>query len=224
MNSAWITSIWSFFDVETILVEIFGYQMSYLEFFGTLLNGLAVYLVAKKNILTWPIGLVAVVLFGILFYQIRLYADVFEQCYYFGANLYGWWFWTRQGLRKRSVNLTFSSKPQVVIWLIVVAIGSIVGGILLEGLPIWLPQFVTEPASYPWIDSFTTVGSFVAMLLMARGKIECWIYWLIIDLVGVWLYATKGVYFVAVLYGAFLWLAILGLKEWLSSKSELLRV
>ena len=85
----------------------------------------------------------------------------------------------------------------------------------------WFPAWVTEPASYPWLDAFTTVASFVAMLLMARGRIECWIYWLVIDLVGVWLYVTKGVYFVATLYGVFLWLAALGLKNWLASRSRL---
>lgn len=63
-------------------MNVLGYPMSYLEFAGTLLNLLSVYLVTRNSIWTWPVGNVAVFLFALLFYQIRLYVDVAEQVYF----------------------------------------------------------------------------------------------------------------------------------------------
>ena len=50
------------------------------------------------RLLTWPIGIISVVLFGVLFYQIQLYSDTLEQFYYLGASVYGWWFWEKDQL------------------------------------------------------------------------------------------------------------------------------
>ena len=58
------------FNVNTIFFTLFDYPMSYIEFFGTILNIAAVYLVAKNKIWTWPIGNLGAVLFLILFFQI----------------------------------------------------------------------------------------------------------------------------------------------------------
>jgi nicotinamide mononucleotide transporter len=68
----------AFFCVETVFVTLFGYPMSYLELTGTVFNLWSVWLVARKNILTWPVGVVGVILFAILFYQIQLYSDLVE--------------------------------------------------------------------------------------------------------------------------------------------------
>jgi hypothetical protein len=62
--------------VETVFVTVFGYPMSYLELAGTVFNLWSVWLVARKSILTWPVGIAGVILFAILFYQIQLYADL----------------------------------------------------------------------------------------------------------------------------------------------------
>ena len=82
-----------FFNINTIIFTIFDYPMSYLEFFGTILNLLSVYLVAKNKIWTWPIGNIAVILFAVLFFQIQLYSDFMEQIYFFITGFYGWWGW-----------------------------------------------------------------------------------------------------------------------------------
>ena len=82
-----------FFDHRSIFFSFLGYPMSYLEFFGTLAGGLAVLLSAKGNIWSWSIGIVNVVLFFFLFYQIQLYPDMFLQVFFFITNLIGWWRW-----------------------------------------------------------------------------------------------------------------------------------
>ncbi len=77
--------------------------MSYIEFAGTVLYLWSVWLIAHRNILTWPVGIVAVALYLALFYQIRLYADALEQVYYLGASAYGWWNWSKSPNANRVV-------------------------------------------------------------------------------------------------------------------------
>ena len=85
---------------------------------------------------------------------------------------------------------------------------------------LWLPRVFPEPASYPYLDAFTTVMSFVANIIMAHKKIECWALWIAVDVIGIGLYAAKGVYLVAILYAIFLCLAIQGFRQWLRIRRE----
>ena len=82
-------------SIDAIFFTFLNYPMSYIEFFGTISCLLSVWLVAKKNILTWPIGIFSVILYCLLFLQINLYADTLEQVYYLFVSFYGWWFWNK---------------------------------------------------------------------------------------------------------------------------------
>ena len=75
----------SFFDINKIFFELLGYQMSYLEFFGTIAGFIAVYLASRANIWSWPIGLINVTLFFFLFYQVQLPDMLYR--YFFVTNL-----------------------------------------------------------------------------------------------------------------------------------------
>jgi nicotinamide mononucleotide transporter len=77
-------------SIDNTFFTIIGYQMSYIEFFGTILNIWSVYLVSKNRVLNWPVGVVASILFLFLFWQIRLYSDFFEQIYYIATGIWGW--------------------------------------------------------------------------------------------------------------------------------------
>ena len=101
-----------------------------------------------------------------------------------------------------------------------IAIGSLSMGSAMARIHQALPALFPEPASYPYLDAFTTVLSFAATILMAHKNVECWYLWIAVDVIGIGLYFVKGVVFVAALYVAFLVLAIRGLLRW----SELLAV
>ena len=81
-------------------------------------------------------------------------------------------------------------------------------------IPTWFP----EPASFPYLDALTTIMSFTAMWLMAQKRIESWMYWIIVDVIGIGLYYTKGVKFVALLYVVLLVMASKGLLSWMKVK------
>ena len=65
-----------------------------------------------------------------------------------------------------------------------------------------------------YVDNITTAIFFVAMWLMARRKIESWIFWIIGDLITVPLYFYKGLTISSLQYIIFTVLAILGYRSW----------
>jgi hypothetical protein len=71
-----------FWSVNNIAFDLIGYPMSYIEFLGTILYLWSVWLVTKQKMLNWAIGIISSLLYMALFYQIRLYSDMFEQLYF----------------------------------------------------------------------------------------------------------------------------------------------
>ena len=207
--------IQTIFSVNTIFFEILDYPMSYLEFFGTILYLLSVLLIAQKNMLTWPIGLISVVLFGVLFYQIQLYSDTIEQIYYFGACIYGWIYWNKKEAQPNdSTDFRYSSLKHLLTWGLITTILSILLTIFMKDIHILLPKIFPAPASFPFLDALTTIMSFVAMFLMAQKRIESWLYWIVVDIIGIILYFVKDVKFISLLYVVLLVIATRGFVKW----------
>ena len=211
-------------SVETVFFTVLGYPMSFIEFVGTMSYLMSVWLIIRRNILTWPIGLVSVALFMALFFQIHLYADAMEQVYYLAASAYGWWSWSRSvPIDRDAIDVRFSAPWPIAFWLAGTALGSLLFGAAVARIHEWLPNLFPEPASLPFLDAATTVMSFSAMALMALRRIEAWVYWILVDIVGIGLYFAKGVKFVSVLYVVLLGMAVAGLFAWRKARGALLR-
>lgn len=208
------------FDINNIFFTIYGYPMSYLEFFGTIFNIWCVWLVAKKNIWNWPIGIIATVLFLVLFYQIRLYADFFEQIYFLITGFLGWWIWKRE-TNEKEIKISICSDKERFFYLVVIVSMTLLFGYLMANIHILLPAFFPEPASWVYIDTFTTIVSFVATYLLIAKKVEAWILWILVDIIGIWLYFVKEVRFISFLYLIFLILATKGLMSWYKTWKKL---
>lgn len=204
-----------FLSIDVVFFTVLAYPMSYIEFFGTVLYLWSVWLIAKRNVLTWPVGIVSVLLYMALFYQVRLYSDALEQVYYVGASAYGWWYWSKSGLEKRIVpDVSYSPRQSAMKWLAGTIVLSCVLGWGMSQVHVWAPGTIPEAASYPYLDALTTVMSLVAMWLMARRHIESWIYWIVVDVLGIGIYFVKDVKFVSLLYCLLLVLAIRGYINW----------
>jgi nicotinamide mononucleotide transporter len=207
-----------FFSVNKIAFTLVGYPMSYIEFCGTLLYLWSVWLMVRRRMLTWPVGILSVMLYAALFYQIRLYADALEQLYYLFASIYGWWHWRATRVETggtRRVAVGYSSARAIVAGALVTLALSAALGALVADLHQLLPSLFPEPASFPFLDALTTIMSFTAMWLLARARIESWCYWIVVDIIGIRLYYVKGVRFVALLYLILLGMAIGGLATWI---------
>ena len=199
--------------------------MSYIELIGTILYLWSVWLMTKRLVLTWPVGIASVLLYIVLFYQIRLYSDTLEQIYYLGASAYGWWVWSKSAKNDEQITgFKYNSPRWLIFWVAITIVISIFAGNLMSRIHLLFPIIFPEAASFPYIDALTTIMSFTAMWLMAQKNIESWVYWIIVDVIGIWLYFVKEVRFISLLYVVLLIMAIYGLilwnKIWLARKKN----
>lgn len=211
-------NIQEFLSIQNVFFTVLGYEMSYIEFFGTILNIVSVYLVAKNKILNWPIGIIASILFMFLFWQIQLYSDFAEQIYFIITGFWGWLAWisgnTNKIENKFSKITTLKNKEKAFFGGVAV-VGTLCLGLLMSQIHNLLPGLFIGEASYPYLDAFTTVLSFIATYFLIIKKLESWYLWIIVDIIGIWLYYVKEVKFIALLYLIFLVLATNGLISWL---------
>ena len=211
----------AFLSVDNIAFTVLGYPMSYVELLGTILYLWSVWLIAHRRVLTWPVGIISVLLYMALFYQIRLYADALEQIYYLIASVYGWLYWSKPtSSSDQGVIVRYSAPAEMLRWVLATATLAIAVGVLISRLYLLLPSVFPEAASFPYLDALTTVMSFTAMWLLARRRIESWIYWIIVDAIGIWLYFVKDVRFVSLLYVILLAMAINGLLSWTKAAAQ----
>lgn len=208
-----------FFNIEFIFFEIWGYPMSYLEFFGTVAGGIAVWLAARANIWSWPIGLINVTLFFFLFFQVQLYPDMFLQAFFFVTNLIGWWRWAHpkpeEEDKRSELRISFMPIRQLVVFSATGVVGTVLMGAFASNLHDWFPVVFNQPSAFPYLDSFVTVMSIVATYLMIQKKVECWVVWIVVDVVATSLYFAKGIKFVGIEYLAFCFIAAFGLWKWM---------
>ena len=209
----------SFFDIHNIFFEVLGYKMSYLEFSAVICGLLAVWLSAIANIWSWPIGIINVVLSAFFYFQIQLYPDMFLQAFFFVTNIIGWWRWANpkpaEEDRKRELKVSYMKLNQFIFIVLVGIGGTFLIGVMASRLHEWFPFIFNLPSAYPYVDSFILVMSVITTFFMIQKKIECWIIWIVVDLVATYLYFMKGANFFSVEYVAFTVLAIVGLWNWI---------
>lgn len=207
-----------FFDIDTRFFTLWGYPMSYLECFGVVSGAVAVWLSARANVWSWPVGAASVVLFFFLFYQIQLYPDMFLQVFFFVTNLQGWWRWThpKPGEQDRRQELRVTRTPfrQLITWTGAGLVATVLLGTFASNLHSWFPVLFNKPSAFPYLDSFTTVMSIVATYLMIEKRVECWYVWFGVDVILTYVYFVKGVKLVGAEYFAFCFIAAFGAWNW----------
>ncbi len=207
------------FDIDNTFIKLWGYPLSYLEFFGTVAGIIAVWLSAKANIWSWPIGIINVILSFFLFYQVQLYPDMFLQVFFFATNLLGWWRWANpkpgEEDRKNELKVSWMSTRQVMATLIIGGGGTILFGLFASKLHYIFPLVFTKASASPFIDSFITVMSIVTTFYMIQKKIECWIIWMVVDVVATYLYFVRDIKMYSLLYLIFTFIAAYGLWNWM---------
>jgi nicotinamide mononucleotide transporter len=203
-------------NVHKVFFTFLGYPMSYIEFSTTILIVIYVLLITRRILWAWPIGIIAFILFAVLFYQVRLYSDFFEQFYYIGNGFYGWWLWlaSRKDGENKELEISYSSAKTKIATTSIITAGSAALGFTMSRIHIYLPSLFPNPAAFPYIDAFATVMGFAAAAMMAHRKIESWLLWICVDVICIGLYFARSVKFVAVLYIFFLALAVNGLITW----------
>jgi len=185
--------------------------MNYLELVAVLLTLLAVFLTARQVIWCWPLAMVSVTLYAVVFFRAKLYADMGLQALYFGLAIYGWWAWRHGGRDHGELHVTLASTKMK---LLLAAIGAVAGILLGQTLS----RFTD--ASLPFMDSALTAFSIVGQWMQTRKLLEAWLVWLGVDVFYVGMFLYKGLYLTAGLYAVFLVLAVMGYSSWRRSMED----
>jgi nicotinamide mononucleotide transporter len=186
---------------------LFGQHILWSDMIGNTFGLIALALGWRRSIWSWPAQFLSGAILFAAFYG-HLTGSAGKQAVVVGVALWGWWQWNRgrgEG-QKGSVTVRFATWRERAY----MAGAAAVGTLAVSGLFHAYPTLSWDP----WPDAYIFVGTIVAMYAQARGMVEFWFAWLLVDVVGVPLsfangYAFSG--FVYVVYGA---LVLLGMRDW----------
>jgi nicotinamide mononucleotide transporter len=161
-------------------------------------------LVALRSVWNYPFAIVAVTLYAFVFYEARLYSDMLLQGFFLALNLYGWAAWVR-ARDDSGVPVGWMTERARRLW----GIGTVAACVS------W--SFAMDRhtnAVAPWIDGAIAVLSITAQWLLARRRVESWLLWILVDLIAIPLFASRGLYATSAVYVILLGLSVDGLIQW----------
>lgn len=169
---------------------------------------LNIYLAARANILNWLFGIFSICLYIVIFFQVKLYADMSLNVIFLLLQFYGWYEWLHGGEKRSELRVTHATKQ-------VHGIAILATGILFVVVAYILQHYTDSTTVY--FDSFTTALSLVAQWMMTRKWLENWWLWIVVDVISVKMYLIKHLYLTAGLYAVFLFLCVMGYFTWKKS-------
>ena len=208
----WIFSQYKDTPIHLLTIELLG------VFFGLL----SVLFSKKRNIWVYPTGIISTVLFVYLLWVGRLFGDMLINAYYTVMSVYGWVLWAKHSQDSVHVEISQMSASDtkntlwlaLLSWLFVMFVyyfkPYINNDFSMEGITLGLAHFIWTD----WVDATTTAIFLVGMWLMARRKIENWLFWIVGDAISIPLYTYKGFLFTALQYTIFTLIAVLAYIEW----------
>lgn len=179
--------------------------MGLFELVAVALTLVAVYLTTRQVIWCWPLAILSVVMYGVVFFHARLYADMGLQAIYLALALYGWWSWLHGGSDRGGLSV---SRAPLAFGVGLLMIGAAGGG----GLGFLLERWTD--ASLPFMDATLSAFSVVAQWMQARKLLQAWLLWIAVDVFYVGMFIFKGLHLTAGLYAVFLYLAVFGYRSW----------
>ena len=186
-----------------------------LEITATVSAILGVILIARQNIWGWPLGILwASISAWLAITEWQLVSDGILYLSYIPIQLYCWSVWAKGSAARKEalfVPVWLARDKQLVLFFVTVfcIAGWGFGVTALAAKVSWIP----EP-SLLWLDSITTVLSFFAQFLQARKRMENWVGWCIVNVLGIYIYWVKGAPIYSLQYAIFLGLGIYGWIQW----------
>jgi nicotinamide mononucleotide transporter len=183
-----------------------GNPVTWLELVAVVL---ALWMVAcnmKVRPLAWPLAIASSLLYGLLFWDARLYGDAALQGFFIAVAAWGWWQWLR-GTDASGRPLQVSRLERATLLravLIALAAWPLLG--------LFLHRFTDTDVPY-W-DAFPTALSLLGQWLLGRKHVENWPTWIVVNAVSVALFAYKGLWPTVGLYAVFIGLSVAGWRAW----------
>ena len=186
-----------------------GDTLRVIEWIAAGLGVINISLLIFRSVWNFPFGIAMVALYVFVFFEERLYAEAGLQVFFILAQLWGWLLWVKVGGEDDRVPVRWLDWLSRAVWVTVTAALSLNLG--------WMMHSFTN-AVLPYADAGIAGASVAAQILLAYRRIENWLVWIAIDVASVTLYIDRGLYPTAGLYGGFLVLSLIGLKEWIAAE------
>ncbi len=177
-----------------------------LEIIAVCFGFLSVWFSKNNNILVFPTGMINTSIFVYLLLKWSLLGDMIINAYYFIMSIYGWYFWLKGTNNTVSPISKVSNKDIRIVVLLFIS-SSVFVSLVYTFFDKW-ETFIS------YIDILTTAIFFAAMWLMAKRKVESWIFWIVGNIISVPLYLHKGLAFTSIQYFIFTVIAIAGYIKW----------
>lgn len=186
-------------------------QTTPLEAVAVIMGIVSVWYSRKENILVYPTGLINTTLYIYLSYKGHLLGEASVNLYYTIMSLYGWYLWTRKTPDQTNyvLQITHSNTKE---WLQQLLFFGVIYTTLF--LVLTYAKSAFAPEAIPWADAFASATAYTGMWLMAKKKVESWIWWILTNIASIPLYFTKGYAFTSIQFMVLLILAIAGLISW----------
>lgn len=193
-----------------------------LELLAVICGVMSVWLARGGRVAAYPVGLISTTIFVYLLWEWRLFGDMLINAYYSVVSIYGWTNWSKNTQNTNTILIEKMDKTEVNIAIVIAVLTFLFVGVIyyfkplinngfdMTGVHLSLTHFVWTD----WVDMLTTGLFLVAMWLMARRKIEHWLFWIVADTISVPLYFYKGLAFTGVQYIIFTLIAIFAYMNW----------
>lgn len=177
-----------------------------------LLGVVGVWLMIRRSLWAFPVGLLAVAVQGVLFWRIQLFAEAKVQVFYFGGLAYGWWHWVKHKGNAPELPITVLRWPARFAYLAAGVVGT----------ALWAEYLRRNTSAVaPYRDAFLASFGIVAQVMQSRKNLDNWPVWVVVNAAAVVVYLQLGhaLAYTAFLYAIYLFLAFAGWREWVRARS-----
>jgi nicotinamide mononucleotide transporter len=197
-----------FDPLNSTAFTVFGQHVIWSDMTGNLAGLAALALGWRRSVATWPVQLLSGLILVAAYASAQLGGGVGKQLLVITVALWGWRQWRRGGRASDDgqIAVRFATWTERGALAAGAVLGTLAVGALFSAFP--------ELSWNPWPDAYIFVGTLVAMVAQARGLVEFWIAWLLVDLVGVPLAFDSGLPFSGLVYLVYLGLVLWGLRAW----------
>lgn len=161
-------------------------------------------LAMAESIWCWACAFFGTAIYTVLFWNVSLLMESALNVYYMAMAFYGWWQW-RRGSVAEPLPISRMTLIKHLQFMALIAVLTLLSGY-------WMSR--NTEAVMPYLDSFTTWASVLTTYLVAKKVLENWLYWIVIDVVSIYLYLDRGLNLTAALYVAYVVIAVLGYFTW----------
>ena len=190
-------------DLSVLLANAW-HETSWIEILAAVLALAYVPLAIAQRLSCWAAAFISSALYAWVFFSAHLYMDSGLQVFFAAMAVYGFWQWQHG---KGGAALDVSSWP---VARHAMGLAAILALSLLSSF--FLRRYT--PAAMPFLDSLVTWSSVFATFLVARKVYENWHWWIVIDTVSLCLFFTRHLYLTVLLYGLYVVLSVIGMREW----------